>query len=128
MGVVAEQIHQRALVLYGQTKRDGLIDEVRTAEYNGKCIPLLNQILQEIAFSEGKNEAIEIQQLADYVTISDNSALRVAPFGLAMLFALTDGDMEMFDFFSHKYEFGKSTIRRVGYPMEDVYGVLSGMR
>jgi hypothetical protein len=128
VGVVGEQIYDRAIVLYGQTKRDGSIDEVKTAEYKGKCIPLLNQVLQDIVFIEGKNETDEIHNISDYVAISDNSAMRVAPFGLAMLFALSDGDNALLDFFSKKYEFGKSTIRKASYQMNDVYDILSGMR
>ena len=128
VGVVGEQIYDRAIVLYGQTKKDGSIDAVKTAEYLGKCIPLLNQVLQELAFIEAENEADEIQNISDYVTISDNSAMRVAPFGLSMLFALSDGDTDSFDFFSKKYEFGKSTIKKSSYCMNDVYNILSGMR
>ena len=128
MGVVGEQIYDRAIVLYGQTKKDGSIDAVKTAEYLGKCVPLLNQVLQEIAFIEGETDVNEIQNVSDYVTISENSAMRVAPFGLSMLFALSDGDIDSFGFFSKKYEFGKSTIKKSSYQMKDVYHILSGMR
>jgi hypothetical protein len=128
MSVTAQTIFNRTMVLYAQTKKDGTIDTAKTTEYTNKAIPLINQILQDIAYIEGNNEVTEITALTDFLDILDNSAVRVMPWGLGQLFALGDNDSDMFGYFSTKYEYEKSKIKRPEFKIKDEYDILNGMR
>jgi hypothetical protein len=128
MSVTAQQILDKSLKLYAQTKKDGTIDTTKTAEYSGKAIDLLNVVLLEIAEREGNKEIEDITALTDVVGISDFNAKISAVYGLIQLFAIADGDDNMFGFFSVKYENAKSKIIRKAFKIQDDMNILSGMR
>ena len=128
MSVTAQNVFDRTMALYAQTNKSGTVDISKSTEYQNKSIPLINQVLREVAHLEGNDEVDEITTLTALFEVTDDSALRVMPWGLMQLFALSDGDNDMFGFSSTKYETEKSKIKRKAFKIKDEYDILNGMR
>ncbi len=107
-----------------------LIDEAEPEyeeDYSDKA-PLLIGILQrELAFYEGVTLTGTIDSLDNTLEISDDTAMRIMPYGLAASFALADRNADMYADYSYMYRSLIRTIRQEETDIADEYGILDGM-
>lgn len=97
------------------------------ADYADKAPQLIDTLQREIAFYEGVTPG-KINRLDDNLQISDDSGMRIMPYGLAALFALADRNADMQGDYSYMYRSLLRTIRPEETDIEDEYGILDGMR
>lgn len=88
---------------------------------------LIDSIQREIAKREGV-ETVEITSLEDELSVSDNSALKIMPYKLAAVFALTDRQTEMAGYFNAQYEKLLKEIPSLSTTITDNYDFLAGMQ
>jgi hypothetical protein len=122
-----------ALKLMGIVNSYGVVDENGCSKYFGVAPAYLNILVREIATAEN-TQAIQalqavssnIQGLDSVLDISDDSATRVLPFGLAMYFAVIDRDSELYNHFSQLY-YGTllPSVKADEVIIQDYYGVTS---
>lgn len=126
--MTAENIYEIALALIDEIDDDGTIDAERTASYKGKAVFLIDILQRELAFCEGVTVFNAITALEDSLVISDDTALRILPYGLAAKFALADKDADTYNEFQSAYERLKRTIRIKETDITDEYNVLQGLQ
>lgn len=84
-----------------------------------------NMLQAELLHLEGNhNGADPLQTLDDYLSVTDDTGIRVLPAGLAKLFALLDGDTERFPVFAAEYEAAKQSVSAGTSPVNDHYNCL----
>lgn len=107
-----------------------LIDEEPGSENEGdyaeKSIMLIDALQREIAFYEGITP-IKVTHLDDILKISDDSAMRIMPYGLAAMFALADRNGDMHSDYSMLYRSLLRTIRPEETDITDEYDIMNGM-
>jgi hypothetical protein len=125
--MTGQDVYEAALALIDEIGDDGTIDEDTTASYEGKAPRLLDMIQRELAIAENVT-ATQITALTSVLVISDDTALRVMPYGLAAKFALQDKDLDLYGELIREYEKLKRTIRSDEADITDEYDVLQGMQ
>lgn len=97
--------------------------------YEGSAPTKINLLQHELAFFEDTllPTGTEISALTDTLTISDDTAYRIMPYGLAAMFALDDRNGDAYNDFKYKYESLKQTIRVGEVDIDDYHGILTGM-
>lgn len=125
--MTARQAYEYALALMDEIKEDGTADAQTTAGYAGKAPRLIDMLHRDLAGAEGKTVTEAITSLSDALIISDDTAARILPFGLAAKFALSDRDAASYNEFSTEYKRQKRTIPGTQSDIADEYGILSGI-
>ena len=125
--MTAQQVYEYALALMDCIGENGKADEDTAAGYAGKAPRLLDMLQRELATAEGKT-AGEITSLSAALTVSDDTAARVMPFGLAAKLALADNDMDKYSDYAKEYERLKRTIPAVQTDIADDMAALSGFQ
>jgi hypothetical protein len=121
MNMTANDVYELALALIDEGK--GSDNESGYAE---KAPALIDALQREIAFYEGVTPR-KISKVEDTLQISDDSGMRIMPYGLAALFALADRNADMQNDYNYMYRSLLRTIRPEETDIEDEYDVLSGM-
>ena len=124
--MIAGDIFTRAVALIGSFNEDGGIDEDSTALYKSLAPDIIDQTQKELAFLEGIT-AEPVLTLEDAITISDDSAGRIMPYGVAMRFVLAEANAMLFNQFELEYQAAKRTVRHEDEAITDKYDVLAGM-
>jgi hypothetical protein len=125
--MTGQDVYEAALALIDEIGDDGTIDEDTTASYEGKAPRLLDMIQRELAIAENVT-ATQITALTSVLVVSDDTALRVMPYGLAAKFALQDKDLDLYGELIREYDKLKRTIRSDEADITDEYDVLQGMQ
>ncbi len=103
------------------------VGEDETRDYANRAPAVIDVLQRELAFYEGVPVSGKVGDLNDVLQISDDTASRVLPYGIAANFALTDKNGDMYNDYSYMYRALCRTIRRVETDISDEYGVLDGM-
>jgi hypothetical protein len=119
--MTANDVYELALALIEEDK-----DSENEGDYRGKTPQLIDALQREIAFYEGVAPG-KIKDMNDSLQISDDSAMRIMPYGLAALFALADRNADMQSDYSYMYRSLLRTIRPEETDIEDKYDILSGL-
>lgn len=106
--MTARDVYNNALVLLDEVDDDG--DISYNAAYEAKAPRLLSMLQCEIARAEGVEPSV-ITSLGDELVVSDDSAGRIMPYGLASSLALTDQLIEYYSAYENVY---RSLLRAVG--------------
>jgi hypothetical protein len=107
-----------------------LIDETDSEnekDYEYKAPQLVDVLQRELAFYEGKAAAGKIERMDSTLIVSDDTALRIMPYGLAASFALADRNADMYNDYSYMYRSLIRTIRPEESDITDEYGALEGL-
>lgn len=126
MPVTGREAVTAALRLTGRVNPYGTADENSDSLYFGVAPSYLTILVSEIAAAEGSGPAMQnVSDLETALCISDDSALRVLPLGLAMYFSVIDRDDDMYNHFSQLY-YGSllPSIKAPEQKITDYYGVL----
>lgn len=105
-----------------------LIDDADTdsKDYMQRAPQIIDILQRELAFYEGKTPG-KIENLDSVVALSDDTAARIMPYGLAASFALADRNADMYGDYSYMYRSLIRTIRPEETDIADEYGALDGM-
>jgi len=111
--MTAQEPYDIALILIDEVDEDGEFTDDAARE---KRAPYLIDALQrEIAKAEGI-ETSDITSFTDVLVISDDSAKRILPYGLAAEFALSDGLKEFAARYQNTYD---QRFKQIGVTIED---------
>jgi hypothetical protein len=103
MSVKAKDVAEAALKLICHVNDMGAVDRNREGRYYGVAPAYLTLLQYELAEFEGAPQPLPISELLQDIGLSDETALKVMPAGLAMYFALIDRDAELYNHFSQSY-------------------------
>lgn len=104
MPITARSAVNTALALTGHINGAGAVDANREARYFGAAPAYLTILVNEIANAENLGLPAQIVRgVDDPLMISETSARKVLPAGLAMYFSALDGDGDLFNHFSKLY-------------------------
>lgn len=125
MSVTAKNVADLALKLIGRVNAAGAVDENRESRYYGMAPAYLTVLQTELAELENTDAPRPVADLSQMLSVSDETALKVMPAGLAMYFSLIDRDSELYNHFSQVY-YGSfiPQIKPDENELEDYYGVL----
>lgn len=121
--MTAQESYDKAIKLMDESETDGTISDTTDESYLHRAISMIDTLQREIAVAENI-EPNEITSLDDELTISDSSASRVLPYGLAASFALTDRQMDMYAVWDNHY---RMNLGRVKVKFEDYVDDMSVM-
>ncbi|MGI5849662.1 MAG: hypothetical protein ACOX8Q_06325 [Christensenellales bacterium] len=122
--MTARDVYELALALIDAAQTDS---GANTEDYADKAPQIIDVLQRELAFYEDAMLTGRITSLDDVLEISDDTAARVMPYGLAAAFALADKNTDMQSDYSYLYRSMIRTIRTNEADTADEYGVLRGM-
>jgi hypothetical protein len=120
--MTAQEVYNNALILLDEVDEAG--DFTEDAAYEAKAPVIINLLQREIARAEGV-EPNKITALMDTLVISDDSAERILPYGVAAKFALADKLMEFASYYQGIYD---ERFKQVGVHIEDFNDDMNIMR
>ena len=120
--MTGHEVYTLALALIDQA------DETDSGDYRLRAPAIIDVLQRELAFYEGVTLTRPVKDLDDTLEISDDTAARVMPYGLAASFALADKNGDMYADYSAMYRILCRSIRCEETDTVDEYGVLEGMR
>ncbi len=106
---------------------DNAESDAENEDYARRAPAVIGVLQKELAFYEGVTAAGKIGSLDDTLQISDDTAMRELPYGIAASFALADRNGDMYNDYSYMYRALCRTIRHSEADTEDEYDVRSGM-
>jgi len=119
--MTGESVYQMALALIDQE------DEADSEDYKLRAPAIIDVLQRELAFYEGVTVTQMVKHLDDVLEISDDTASRIMPYGLAASFALADKNGDMYSDYSAMYRILCRSIRGGEVDTADEYGMLEGM-
>lgn len=119
--MTAQDVYELALALIDQA------DAPDAADYAARAPVLIDVLQHELAFYEGVSLTRTVGRLEDTLEISDDTAERIMPYGLAASFALADKNGDMYADYSAMYRALIRTIRPAEADASDEYAALDGM-
>lgn len=119
--MTARDVYELALTLLDENGSD------YETEYETKAPQLIDVLQRELAFYEGRAVSGKIENMDSVLSVSDDTALRIMPYGLAASFALADRNADMYGDYSYMYRAMIRTIRPEEGALTDEYGILDGM-
>lgn len=103
MSVTAKEVADEALKLIFHVGEDGNISAEKEAKLYAAAPAYLTVLQLELAQCENKEVNSAVSALSDVLAVSDETALKVMPCGLAMYFALISRESELYNHFSSVY-------------------------
>jgi hypothetical protein len=122
MSVKANEVVDAALRLICHVGEMGAIDKNREGRYYGVAPSYLTVLQYELAEYENAPQPLPVSSLSQELGLSDETALKVMPVGLAMYFALIDRDAALYNHFSNSY-YGElaPSIKAAETPLTECY-------
>lgn len=118
--MTGQEVFRQALRLLGYTDTRGEPDSVQHTELYKRALPLLNQIVCDVAVIETDETAAPLTALSQPLPLSERAVREAAPYGLAMLLAASQGDGDQQAFFAALYDQKRNGLRRVFERRADV--------
>jgi hypothetical protein len=104
LAVIAKQVAECALKLLGHVGGAGAVDENEQSKYYGLAPAYISVLQYELSLMENQASLPEpVMDLDTELSVSDSTALKIMPAGLAMYFALIDCDTASYSHFSQLY-------------------------
>lgn len=119
--MIAKDVYELAMALLDEANPD------YSKDYEAKASELIEILQRELAFYEGRSASGKVESLESELTISDDTAARIMPYGLAASFALADRNADMYGDYSYMYRSLLRTIMPEETDITDEYGILGGM-
>ena len=92
--VTGKQSFEQALMMLNYTDSTGRINGQKNKAIYARALSLLNQICCDLYYVEGGRGWQPLASMDDAVPLSDRAAADVLPYGLAMLIAQSESDMD----------------------------------
>ncbi len=119
--MTAQEVYELAMALIDQAESPD------AAEYEKRAPALIDVLQHELAFYENKKITRPVTDLEKTLELSEDTAERIMPYGLAASFALADKNNDMYADYSAMYRAMIRTIRSVETEVSDDYSALNGM-
>lgn len=103
MAVKAKDVVDAALKLICHVGDLGTVDKNRESLYFGLAPSYITVLQSELAEYENSSQPLPVSDLEQYIDLSDTTALKILPVGLAMYFSLMDRDSALYNHFSTLY-------------------------
>ena len=126
--MMARDVYELGIALIDEIDTDGSISVETQESYEAKAPKILDVLQKELAFYEDVTLSSRIESLDDTLEISDDTAMRIMPYGLAASFALADKNDDMYSDYSYMYRSLIRTIRMDEADITDEYSVINGMQ
>lgn len=111
--MTGQEIYNRAMALLGYTDADGNTSTRQFAELHKNALLLVNQVCSELHYIETGGAPYDLlSSMGEQVTISDRTALDVAPYGVAMYAAQLAGDANNQGIYAMTYNQKRSSVHR----------------
>lgn len=110
--MTGQEVFRQALRLLGYTDTRGEPDSVQHTELYKRGLPMLNQIVCDLSAIETDAVAAPLSTFHEPLPLGERAAREVAPYGLAMLLAASQGDGDQQAFFAALYDQKRSGVRR----------------
>jgi hypothetical protein len=124
MSISAKDVVDAALKLLSHVNAAGVIDQAKEARFYGMAPAYLTVLTYELAGCEGVTGIVPVTSLNQQLTLSDETALKALPAGLAMYFSLAERDSVLYNHFSKVYyESFMPSVKSGETEIEDYYGV-----
>ncbi len=120
--MTAQEVYELALALIDQA------EGADTADYAARAPAVIDVLQKELAFYENIRITRGIKKLEDALELSEDTAERILPYGLAASFALADKNGDMYADYSAMYRALIRTVRGGEADVSDEYGALESMR
>ncbi|HEX3026805.1 MAG TPA: hypothetical protein VHR42_06220 [Clostridia bacterium] len=127
MAVTGKNMVDQALRLIGHVNAQGAINENRESKYYAVALSYLTVLQYELLNRENSSAVpVPVSDLNDNLLVSDETAYKVIPSGLAMYFSLIDRDTDNYNHFSTVYYNNLlPLIKPDNVVIEDYYGISS---
>ncbi len=89
--MTGEQVFERALILLNYTDPNGEVSRRQNAELYKRAVPVLNQVLLDVQHIIGTT-FMQIENIDEVLPVTDDVAMRVMPYGVAMHIAQSEND------------------------------------
>lgn len=125
MTVTAQQVFDISMSDIDNISDNGLIMSDNPDYYKTKAISFINQLQNDLMDSP-----TTITDLSQNLSVSDRTAFRILPYGLASLLLISENtasSMNLAAFYDNKYENLKSKIPSAIQAITDNYDVTNGM-
>lgn len=123
--MTANDVFIKALALMDELETDGTVSSDTEDSYGGKAPSLIDGLQRDIAKLEGI-EPNTIDALTDELRISDDSAARIAPYGLAARFVMHEDNDTLLAYLNGEFNRRMNTIKVTEESMIDDMNVMSG--
>lgn len=125
--MIARDVYELSIALIDEIDSDGSISPETAESYEARAPKIMDVLQKELAFYENVTLTGSIESLNDVLEISNDTAMRIMPYGLAASFALADKNDDMYSDYSYMYRSLIRTIRMDETDITDEYGMLDGM-
>jgi hypothetical protein len=105
-----------------QKKTVSEIDKITTTLFEKVALSFINARQQELSLLEGEINPPYITDLTNLLSLSDDTAMRIFPVGLALDF-LRFNNADNIQYFANEYERLKRTIKHSEMPIQDRYNI-----
>lgn len=120
--MTGELLVERCMRLLGYTNARGDIDRTRMAALNKNALVAVNMILADVLPIEGK-DVVEINTLTATLPVNEDTAVRVMPYGVAMMMAQFEGDGDGQQINAAMYNQKRGSIHRENETVKDTIPV-----
>lgn len=118
--MTGNDVVERALVLLNYTTPTGEPDPRQNAEQLRKAKDYLNQVLADMLFIQ-RLPFVQVDSLDDELPMTDDAAIRVAVYGVAMHLAQGENDADSYDRFAFEYNQRRNSLHRPTERVRDTF-------
>ena len=115
--MTGNEILRQAMTLLNYTDTDGAI--TADADLQKRALPLINQIYSDLWYIRTSSTFRPLTRLADAIDLDHFVLRNVMPYGVAMLIAQTDGDIDNQTMYASLYNQRRSSVRSCSDRMID---------
>lgn len=117
--MTGEKVFERALQLLNYTDAHGNTSRRQNTELYKRAVPVLNQVLADVQHVSG-GEFVQIEDIDEALPVSDDVAMRVMPYGVAMHIAQSESDGDNQQIFCTLYNQARSSLPKSSGKKQDV--------
>lgn len=109
--MTGEKVFERALVLLNYTDPAGNVSRRQNAEIFKRAVPVINAVLADVQHVSG-GKFVQIEDIDADLPVSDDVAMRVMPYGVAMHIAQSENDGDNQQLMAQMYNSLRGSIPR----------------
>lgn len=123
--MTGREVFRRALTLLNYTDPAGEISNRQNAELFKRAVPTVNMVLADVLHISGAKFE-EISTLDDTLPVSEDTAARVMPYGVAMHIAQSENDGDNQQLMAETYNHLRGSVQRSNTTRRDVLPTVCG--
>ncbi len=92
--MTGQDIFRQALMLLNYTNAHGTVEALNNAELYRRSLPIVNQIYADLWKIQRTDEFVPLSSMTEAVRLETHTVMNSMIYGVAMLVAQTDGDVD----------------------------------